>query len=82
VKTIDDSFMYLWKAHNCVNLRLAKPNYAASDDPQFHKQNFPSNFVCTECQVKNTSCTDEDFNEKAVKLFLVDYFRKIKPYEQ
>lgn len=76
MKTIEDSFLYLWHAHNRVNRRLHATS-PATEDPQFIKQNFPPNYVCEKCHDEKK---DSGFNEAAVKEFFIRYFRNIKPW--
>uniref|UniRef100_A0A0K0ER31 Sulfhydryl oxidase n=1 Tax=Strongyloides stercoralis TaxID=6248 RepID=A0A0K0ER31_STRER len=72
IKTKEDTYLYLWKAHNIVNNRIKGYD---SEDPNFKKYQFPAKFLCKEC--------NEDFesldNPKTSK-FLQDYYSNIKPY--
>lgn len=69
MKKLDDSFMYLWKAHNIVNKRL---HGDATEDPQFTKYQFPPKFLCPQCR------KGDDFDEDKLKQFLLQYYRNIK----
>eukprot|EP00042_Codosiga_hollandica_P040123 m.343337 g.343337 ORF g.343337 m.343337 type:complete len:228 (+) comp55778_c0_seq11:215-898(+) len=42
--------LWLWKAHNMVNLRLLMERDAKSTDPMFPKQLYPTVNECSECQ--------------------------------
>lgn len=71
VKRLEDSFLYLWKAHNRVNQRL---HGDLTEDPQFVKYQFPPEFLCPECR-RN----DGSFDDERVKEFLVEYYTDIRP---
>ena len=53
VETAQDAFLWLWKAHNRVNVRLKDD---VSDDPVFPKKVFPDKENCPAC-----------YNEKVIK---------------
>lgn len=48
----DDSVLWLWSAHNEVNSRLSGD---LTEDPEFPKQQFPSEEACTTCRKQPTS---------------------------
>ncbi|KAL6722886.1 hypothetical protein Aduo_017959 [Ancylostoma duodenale] len=72
VKTPEDVFMYLWRAHNIVNARLQGRD---TEDPQFPKMQFPAQFLCSNCTA-NGSLVDSETRE-----FLLDYYSQIKPFQ-
>ena len=53
VETAQDAILWLWKAHNRVNVRLKDD---VSDDPVFPKKVFPDKENCPAC-----------YNEKVIK---------------
>ncbi|KAL3989996.1 Erv1 / Alr family protein [Acanthocheilonema viteae] len=66
----EDVFMYLWQAHNIVNARLRGQE---TEDPEFPKRQFPSDFLCNSCRQEGY------FNNDQVKDFLLVYYSAIKP---
>lgn len=50
VQNPDDGIIWLWRAHNRVNKRLAKDS---TEDPQFPKIQFPSEENCPTCKNSN-----------------------------
>lgn len=52
VKKREDIVLYLWRAHNRVNERLAKEEKWNRDkqDSVFRKQQFPPKFLCPNCE--------------------------------
>ncbi|CAI4228676.1 unnamed protein product [Auanema sp. JU1783] len=70
VKTPEDVFMYLWRAHNIVNTRLRGRE---SEDPMYPKYQFPAPFLCSNCS------TEANSDDSLVKEFLLDYYSSIKP---
>uniref|UniRef100_A0A915E935 Sulfhydryl oxidase n=1 Tax=Ditylenchus dipsaci TaxID=166011 RepID=A0A915E935_9BILA len=74
VKIPEDSFLYLWKFHNHVNIRLGKQD-DPTNDPQFRKVNFPPTFLCPDCDFKIDSREN-----KVLHQFLINYYTNIKPY--
>ncbi|CAG9537260.1 unnamed protein product [Cercopithifilaria johnstoni] len=66
----EDVFMYLWQAHNIVNARLRGDD---TEDPEFPKRQFPSDFLCSTCRKEGY------FNNNQVKNFLLTYYSAIKP---
>ena len=67
-------FYYLWRAHNLVNARLKGRE---TEDPQFPKYQFPPRFLCPNCRAANG--TGGDFDEVAVKEFLLGFYSQIRP---
>lgn len=59
----DDVVMWLWRAHNAVNKRLAKAPAGAAD-PKVPKVEFPSNAVCSQCWFEGK------LDDAQVRLFL------------
>ncbi|XP_054275798.1 sulfhydryl oxidase 2-like [Macrosteles quadrilineatus] len=75
-KTIDgnvtsqrDAVMWLWKAHNNVNLRLAGDE---TEDPRHHKVQFPTKDACPSCYSQ-----DGSWDETEVFTFLSNMFTNI-----
>ncbi|CAL4064787.1 unnamed protein product, partial [Meganyctiphanes norvegica] len=52
VKTADDVVLWLWRAHNKVNLRIKG---AASEDPEHPKSLFPNKNLCPLCWASGSS---------------------------
>ena len=50
IKSTQDSILWLWKAHNKVNLRLRHDTQ--TDDPAYPKFIFPDEKVCSECHLQ------------------------------
>lgn len=67
----EDVFMYLWQAHNIVNARLRGQD---TEDPEFPKLQFPSDFLCGTCRQEGYFSSDQ------VKDFLLVYYSAIKPF--
>ena len=74
VRRREDVFYYLWRAHNLVNARLKGRE---TEDPQFPKYQFPPRFLCPNCRAGNG--TGADFDEVAVKEFLLGFYSQIRP---
>uniref|UniRef100_A0A914ZRY6 Sulfhydryl oxidase n=1 Tax=Parascaris univalens TaxID=6257 RepID=A0A914ZRY6_PARUN len=72
IRQASDAIMYLWRAHNIVNLRL---HTDLTEDPQFEKRQFPAPFLCPTCQVGN-----EHFSRKEVRSFLLRYYGNIRAH--
>uniref|UniRef100_A0A0N5BNF7 Sulfhydryl oxidase n=1 Tax=Strongyloides papillosus TaxID=174720 RepID=A0A0N5BNF7_STREA len=72
IKTKDDTYLYLWRAHNIVNKRIKGDD---SEDPNFKKYQFPAKFLCKECNEESESLD----NPKTHK-FIQTYYSNIKPY--
>jgi len=70
VKTPEDTVLWLWKAHNRANKRLAGD---PSEDPKFPKHQFPSATLCPKCHFPSG-----EFNEAEVLNFLTQYYSSIK----
>lgn len=68
VNTFDDSILWLWKAHNVVNQRLAGD---ATEDPEFPKYQYPSADRCPTCRLNSTV-----WNEVEVLKYLKHVFSK------
>lgn len=66
VTTLRESVLWLWKAHNSVNNRLAGD---LSEDPSFPKVQFPEAVMCPQCRFGNGS-----FNENTVLNYLVSMY--------
>lgn len=47
VKNVEDSILWLWRAHNLANLRLKDD--IATNDPAYPKEVFPSKTFCSRC---------------------------------
>lgn len=58
----DDAVLWLWQAHNNVNLRLK--NDAVSMDPEFPKIEYPSEQICLDCRRSGTSSNHSNVNIK------------------
>jgi thiol oxidase len=76
VKDVKDAVMYLWKAHNKVNLRLSKD--VKTNDPLHPKVIFPPSELCTECRESESKKNDPDviWNYGEVLKFLIDFYGK------
>eukprot|EP00239_Pterosperma_sp_CCMP1384_P008996 CAMPEP_0197867964 /NCGR_PEP_ID=MMETSP1438-20131217/45033_1 /TAXON_ID=1461541 /ORGANISM="Pterosperma sp., Strain CCMP1384" /LENGTH=399 /DNA_ID=CAMNT_0043486641 /DNA_START=669 /DNA_END=1868 /DNA_ORIENTATION=+ len=64
VKSYEEAVLWMWKAHNVVNIRLATEEAETrTGDPEFPKQYWPSKTVCPRCYSADTaevtSPTDE-----------------------
>ena len=73
VKSSQDAVMWLWKAHNRVNVRLQGD---VSDDPAFPKAVFPAKDHCPSCYNDKVGGynLDVEFFKDNVRDFLVDMF--------
>jgi len=69
IQSYQESVVYLWEAHNTVNLRVSNET---SDDPVFPKFEFPSSEYCPLCYT-----SDGEFSEDHVFKFLVDMYSRI-----
>jgi len=69
LKTYKESVVYLWKAHNTVNLRVSNQT---SDDPVFPKFEFPSPEICPLCYT-----SEGEFSEDNVFKFLLEMYSRI-----
>ncbi|KAJ8929359.1 hypothetical protein NQ314_017963 [Rhamnusium bicolor] len=57
VASWDDSILWLWKAHNEVNKRLAGD---ATEDPEYPKVQFPSKEKCRQCYNPDNSWNNQE----------------------
>ncbi|XP_050427195.1 sulfhydryl oxidase 2 [Adelges cooleyi] len=71
VSTYDDAVLWLWKAHNQVNQRLAGD---VTEDPMFPKIQFPSQNHCKKCRLDNNG---QQWNETEVLHYLKEKYLKI-----
>jgi len=82
VKTAEDTYLYLWRAHNRVNNRL-KGDF--TEDPQFRKYQFPASFLCEECfspvDCYHKKAHIREWDLEGVKSFLLNYYTRIKPFD-
>lgn len=69
VSTLNDSVLWLWKAHNTVNKRLSGD---FSEDPSYPKVQFPAKNMCPECRHSNDS-----WKEDKVLAYLVNMYTNI-----
>ena len=69
INLFQDAVLYLWRAHNVVNLRVSN---TTSDDPVFPKFTFPSPQYCPQCYTQKGK-----FSEEHVAHFLVDMYSNI-----
>uniref|UniRef100_A0A1B6KLZ5 Sulfhydryl oxidase n=1 Tax=Graphocephala atropunctata TaxID=36148 RepID=A0A1B6KLZ5_9HEMI len=69
VSTHEDSVIWLWKAHNNVNRRLAGD---ATEDPKHKKIQFPSTEACPKCRA-----ADDSWNKAEVLTFLRNMYMNI-----
>lgn len=69
VTTQNNSILWLWSAHNRVNMRLAGD---ATEDPEHKKVQFPSKEACPACHT-----TDGSWNQTEVLKFLKHMFSNI-----
>jgi thiol oxidase len=69
VSSFDDSILWLWKAHNSANQRLAGDE---TEDPTHPKVQFPTDKMCPNCTSQNGS-----YNEQAVLEFLKGMYHNI-----
>jgi thiol oxidase len=70
VRTPEDTVLWLWRAHNRANKRLAG---GTSEDPNFPKQQFPPTAICQRCRTPSG-----EFDEAEVLTFLTQYYSNIK----
>ncbi|XP_074595952.1 sulfhydryl oxidase 2-like [Brevipalpus obovatus] len=68
LKHPNSSVLWLWRAHNQVNKRLAGDD---TEDPAHKKTQFPSKSLCPSCWT-----TQGTFNEQEVFKFLINHFRR------
>ncbi|CAI5448208.1 unnamed protein product [Caenorhabditis angaria] len=68
-----DMMTYLWRAHNIVNNRLHGDQ---TEDPQFHKMQFPAPFLCPTCH------SGGQFSRRQIRNFLLRYYGSIKPHNR
>ncbi|CAF1093850.1 unnamed protein product [Adineta steineri] len=66
-KTKYEAVMYLWTIHNNVNKRLRGD---VTEDPKYPKVQFPSKYLCPQCQIINANAYDV---ENTIN-FLVRYY--------
>ncbi|XP_030370799.1 sulfhydryl oxidase 1-like [Scaptodrosophila lebanonensis] len=71
VKNKDEEVLWLWRAHNEVNKRLAGDS---TEDPKFLKLQYPSAKDCPGCSINIIS--DTQWNEPKVFSFLKDVYHK------
>lgn len=64
--------MYLWRAHNHVNKRLAGD---VTEDPSMPKRQFPASFLCDSCQDGNGA-----WDSRVVLRFLLNYYTNVRPH--
>ena len=85
IRTPSDTPLYLWRAHNMVNRRLAGDT---TDDPAFPKRQFPMNFLCKNCQARSpkersfneqSSQVNSVWNEQQTLQWLLDYYTNVRP---
>lgn len=69
VSSIDQSILWLWKAHNTVNKRLAND---VTEDPVHKKVQFPSEHACPKCRN-----SDHEWIEQNVLEFLKSMYSNI-----
>lgn len=74
VSTVEESVLWLWRAHNKVNKRLSGD---LSEDPAHLKIIFPSREMCPLCYMSDNSSTYPKWREKEVLRFLVSFYSKI-----
>ena len=75
VKTNEDSVLWLWKAHNKVNLRLSGD---ITDDLSFPKEKFPNKQHCSDCYNARVGGSNlwSEFDLKRVMRFLKEMYGK------
>uniref|UniRef100_A0A7E4VGU2 Sulfhydryl oxidase n=1 Tax=Panagrellus redivivus TaxID=6233 RepID=A0A7E4VGU2_PANRE len=71
VRTTEDTYLYLWRAHNIVNARLKGRD---TEDPKFLKYQFPPMFLCPDCQDGNGR-----MNNAEVQSYVLEYYSRIRP---
>lgn len=76
MKSSKDATMWLWKAHNEVNGRLAVEELQAGNrDPDFPKIQWPWKDLCPLCHVTIPEESSGTWNLEEVYLFLVKYYK-------
>ena len=72
--------MYLWLAHNRVNARLVGD---VTEDPSFPKQQFPADFLCSQCGTGNSRVRNNAvYNRDATLSYLSRYYTNLRPAPQ
>ncbi|KAG8201687.1 hypothetical protein JTE90_012752 [Oedothorax gibbosus] len=71
VNTTRDAVLWLWQAHNKVNLRLSGDD---TEDPEHPKIQFPSAKACSECQSKDETSGDIVWNHDLVLKYLQRFY--------
>ncbi|XP_065200753.1 sulfhydryl oxidase 2-like isoform X1 [Planococcus citri] len=66
VSTLNDSVLWLWKAHNNVNKRLSGD---FSEDPAYPKVQFPASNMCPECRHSNDSWREDKVLSYLVSMY-------------
>ena len=83
VNTADENILWLWRAHNEVNARLAGDD---TEDPMYQKVQYPTSEQCPDCRDENTG----DWDEARVLTYLkrkysysgIKYDSSTKSYDQ
>lgn len=76
MKTQRDVVMWLWKAHNRVNGRLAaEEKQEGTQDPDFPKIQWPWKQLCPSCHALNPENPSEAWSSDEIYLFLVSYYK-------
>nr|CAD7404631.1 unnamed protein product [Timema poppensis] len=70
----NDGIMWLWKAHNKVNKRLAGD---ASEDPLHPKIQFPSKETCPSCRRHDGTWDEEEVLKHLVKVYGKDHINQM-----
>ena len=80
VRTVSDSVLWLWRAHNRVNQRLSGD---ITDDPGFPKMIFPDRHHCPNCYDDKVATHDlwQEFNKDSVRDFLLQHYSTDVEYE-
>lgn len=73
VRVKQDVFIYLWRAHNLVNVRLKGRE---TEDPQYPKYQFPPPFLCPTC-ISGVETNDFDYNN--LTNYFIKFYSNIKP---
>ncbi|KAG0560575.1 hypothetical protein KC19_10G191000 [Ceratodon purpureus] len=74
IKTRRDLVMWLWKAHNEVNKRLAKEELEfGKGNSQPPRTEWPTKHLCSDC-ISGTSVLEPVWNEDAVYKFLTNWY--------
>lgn len=66
VTTLEDSVLWLWKAHNMVNQRL---HGDATEDPNFPKVQFPPPSVCLNCYTQRGLFDEKEVSTPCIVSF-------------